>query len=307
MPTSRCVHRRSTDMIGAKSEYFWEDLYPSGVCQLSDLIKSALDQEIVCLPKRPVSDEETRYPINEASMRAFLETFFTRHLFQVQRSLAEYIASIDFRKAAQSGLLRILDIGAGPAVASLGIIDMIHRTAGHEGLRTGVRPRGMRLLHVLNDTSHVCLTTGKHMLAACHGLGRHFGLALSDDRVLTLSTAFPSNMRQIQRLASFLGGYDIIILSYVVTPLTDDYGLQSLAAAMRAFERLCRPCGRILVVQDQFQKSLIQSLSHLLHAEYREHTVTQEIYLRCSPKTMPVEMREYPITGVWFWIERVLS
>jgi hypothetical protein len=29
--------------------------------------------------------------------------------------------------------------------------------------------------------------------------------------------------------------------------------------------------------------------------------------LRCSPKTMPVEMREYPITGVWFWMERVLS
>jgi hypothetical protein len=29
--------------------------------------------------------------------------------------------------------------------------------------------------------------------------------------------------------------------------------------------------------------------------------------VRCSPKTMPVGMREYPITRVWFEMERVLS
>ena len=105
----------------------WRVLYPDGICKPTDLIKSVLDREIVRLPERPVSDHETRYPTNAPSMRAFLETFFTRHLFQLQNSLVDYIASPDFDSIMQSGLLRILDVGAGPAVASIGLVDMLDR------------------------------------------------------------------------------------------------------------------------------------------------------------------------------------
>jgi hypothetical protein len=251
----------------------WEELYPDGVCQPSDLIQSVLDQQIVGLPRKAVSDRETRYPIDEPSMRAFLETFFTRHLFQLQRSLVEYVASLDFQRTVQFGPLRILDIGSGPAVASLGMIDMVRRT-----IQSAIGPRAVRMVHVLNDTSPICLVTGKRMLAACHELEGRVGPALPGDRVFTLPTAFPRNMRQIQQLASFLGGYDIIILSYVMDPLTDAYGVRALVAAVRALEHLCRPHGRILLMQDRFREALIRRLTRMLSVEYREQTVSQEIY-----------------------------
>jgi ribosomal protein RSM22 (predicted rRNA methylase) len=265
-------------MSGVIRERSWQGLYPGGVCQPSSLIKSVLDQQVDGLPRKAVSDSETRYPTDESSMRAFLETFFTRHLFQLQKSLVEHVASPDFPKAMQFGTLRILDIGAGPAVASLGMIDMLHRTAASTDCRPCVCPRAVRMVHVLNDTSPICLMTGRHMLTACHEQEKRFSSALIGNRIFTLSTPFPLNMHQIQRMALFLGGYDIIILSYVVNPLVDDCGLRTLATAVRALERLCRPRGRILVVQDKFQESLIQSLAQLLKVEYREQTVTQEVY-----------------------------
>jgi hypothetical protein len=251
----------------------WEELYPDGVCQPSELIQSVLDQQMAGLPRKAVSDHETRYPIDEPSMRAFLETFFTRHLFQLQRSLVEYATSLDFQRTVQFGPLRILDIGSGPAVASLGAIDLVRRA-----MQSAIGPRAVRMIHVLNDTSPICLATGKRMLAACHELEKGAGLVLPSDRVFTLPTAFPRNMHKIQQLASFLGGYDIIILSYVMDPLTDDYGLRVLVAAVRALERLCRPHGRILLMQDRFREALIRSLTQMLSVEYQEQMVTQEIY-----------------------------
>lgn len=209
-------------------------------------------------------------------MRAFLETFFTRHLFQLQRSLTEYIASPDLQKTLRFSPLCLLDIGSGPAVASLAILDLIHRMRLSANPRTCIWP--FRMVHVLNDTSSVCLATGKRMLTACHRLARADGLTLYDDRIFTLSAAFPRNMQQVQHLASFLGGYDIIILSYVVSPLIDDHGLQDLVAAVELLGRLCRAHGRVLIIQDRFQESIIQHLAHLLNAECREQTVIQEIY-----------------------------
>ena len=142
-------------------------LYPDGIYELSGLIQSALDQEITCLPEREVSEQGTRYPTDGASMRAFLEVFFTRHLFQVQNSLMGYVASPDFNRAISSGSFRILDIGSGPAVASLALIDVIHRMSS--GAVPGTQQQGdsPRITHALNDTSAICLETGRHMVVAC--------------------------------------------------------------------------------------------------------------------------------------------
>ena len=272
------LRNRKNHMTDVIAERSWEDLYPDGICRLSGLIKAVLDQQIVDLPSAAVSDDETRYPVDEPSMRAFLETFFARHVFQLQRSLAEYVASLDFQRCVRFGPLRILDIGSGPAVASLSLIDLVQHTICTGELRASKRPRDFGKVHVLNDTSPICLTTGRRMLATCRELGESLGLMSSGDRVLTLLTAFPHNIRQIQQLASSLGGFDIIILSYVMSSLTEAYGLRSLGTAVRALERLCKPCGRVVVLQDRFQESLIRSLAKMSEVEHREQTVTQEIY-----------------------------
>ena len=70
----------------------------------------------------------------------------------------------------------------------------------------------------------------------------------------------------------------IEILSYVLNPLADNYGLRTLAAAVKDVESLCRPHGRVLILQDKFQESRIQHLAQLLNVEHREQTLTQEIY-----------------------------
>jgi len=265
-------------MSGAPRGNCWEELYPDGVCHVTDFIRSGLDQQIVSLPSGVVSNGETRYPVDEPSMRAFLETFFTRHLFQVQRSLIEYVVSPDFQNILRSGPVRLLDIGSGPAVASLATIDLVHRVMHGVSWRPAVYPRAVRMVHVLNDTSSICLATGKRLLEACHRLGNHNAGASPNDRVFTLSTAFPNNIPQIQYLGSFLGGYDVVILSYVVHPLIDDCGLRELVTAVRILERLCRPDGRILIVQDRFHESVVRRLAHMLGVTYEEQTVTQEIY-----------------------------
>jgi hypothetical protein len=83
-------------MASACGEQSAPHLCPEGTWQLSAPLRSLLDREIVRLPNKGVSEDETRYPIDAAGMRAFLSTFFTRHLFQLQNSLLDYLASGDF-------------------------------------------------------------------------------------------------------------------------------------------------------------------------------------------------------------------
>jgi ribosomal protein RSM22 (predicted rRNA methylase) len=265
-------------MSSAPTESLWEELYPDGTCSPSDLVKSVLDRRISCLPEKAVPDHDVRYPVDEPSMRAFLETFFTRHLFQLQRSLASYVSSSAFQQATQFGRLRMLDIGSGAAVASVAIMDLMQRMRRNTGYVPWVCPRTIRMTHVLNDTSAICLKTGKQILAAWREYTGGNGSPIQDDQVFTLSTAFPDSIRLIDQLASFLGGYDLVILSYVANPLVDDYGLKRLVAAITHLERLCTPHGHILIVQDKFREALIRRLARMLDAEYQEQTVTQEIY-----------------------------
>jgi len=65
------------------------------------------------------------YPTNAPGMRAFLEIFFSRHYFQIQDSLLDYIESEDFDSILEGGEIRILDIGCGPAVGVLAVTDIV--------------------------------------------------------------------------------------------------------------------------------------------------------------------------------------
>ena len=104
-------------------------LKPGDCWQMQKEVYSILQQKINCLPKsKDVSEQQFRYPETPAALRAFLEKFFTRHFFQVQDSLLKediFAPLIEILKSSNS--ITILDIGAGPAVASLALLNILFR------------------------------------------------------------------------------------------------------------------------------------------------------------------------------------
>ncbi len=108
-----------------------QEFRPNGIWQLSDITKSILRRQISHLPQSRVTEDETRYPESPEAMKAFLIKFFARHYLQTQNSLIEYFTSQDFHNIIRLGHLRILDIGSGPAVASLAITDMLASLVKH--------------------------------------------------------------------------------------------------------------------------------------------------------------------------------
>ncbi|GAG15183.1 unnamed protein product, partial [marine sediment metagenome] len=142
-----------------------EELCQNEMWQLSDVMKSALIHQICRLPKNEVSEIETRYPQSPAEMRAFLVKFFTRHYFQTQNSLIDYMTSQDFLDIVRFGHLRILDVGSGPAVASLAITDMLACILEYLNyIEEWPKDKTVKMTYVLNDTSGICLGTGQCML-----------------------------------------------------------------------------------------------------------------------------------------------
>jgi len=138
-----------------------EILFPNDIWQLTPLIENILKRQLLKLPKREVSQVEQRYPTLPSGMRAFLDKFYARHYFQVQNSLFDYLTSQEFLEVINSGKLQILDIGSGPAVASLAITDFIFQLFHNI---SGYKRKPLEITYVLNDTSDICLGTGKEML-----------------------------------------------------------------------------------------------------------------------------------------------
>lgn len=255
------------------------ELCPDEIWQLSETIRSVIKRQISRLPKREVSEWGTRYPEDMAGMRAFLQVFFTRHLFQIQSTLVDHVSSPDFLATLKAGRLRMLDIGSGPAVASLAITDMVTRfLVNAADRRARPRPRKITITHVLNDPAAICLATGKHMLTR-YGAGlRHSPISASGQTVLTMRTNFPENLDKLRRLAIAFGGFDIVLLSYVVKVLSEAGRFAEMVRGIQELEQLCSPHGRIVIVQDKFQKDLLRRLAQRLGVSCHKQTVTQEVY-----------------------------
>lgn len=202
-------------------------LCPDGQWQLSRLVESLLRRKINSLPKRKVTEEETRYPLDFAGMRAFLETFFARHYFQVQNSLLDYMTSGEFVNLYKSGRLNILDIGSGPAVSSLAIINMLNEIIGCiEDKYSFRRLDKVHVNIVLNDIVKVCLGTGKELLQSYF---KSLRCDLSKKMILPLDKEFPSNIKQLGRIASNYSKFDLVILSYVIIPLSEEDNMGTIA------------------------------------------------------------------------------
>lgn len=261
------------------------ELCPDGIWQLTDISESVLKRQISRLPKGEVSDTDTRYPTTPASMRAFLEVFFTRHYFQVQNSLLDYITSDDFLDVLVTGQLQILDIGCGPAVASLAITNMVlcllknlKETGGWQ------LSREIKINYLLNDPDGFCLGTAQNMLSDYFQLNQKNMGGVVCSHVISIQKAFPDNMNQLRRIKLNLGTYDITVFSYVVVPLSEDNEQSSIAKGLLEVEALCSNNGRLLILQDKFQEALIRQIGREIENPSNKQTLTQEIFPKRNEK-----------------------
>jgi SAM-dependent methyltransferase len=263
-------------VLGTLQDFVKERFCPSGIWQLSNVMKSVLINEILRFPKGIVSEIETRYPTKPAEMRAFLIKFFTRHYFQTQDSIIDYVTSQDFLNIVTSGRVRILDVGSGPAVASLAIIEMLSCILEYLGrCSTG---RAVKVTCVLNDTSRICLGTGQHMLANYFRMQGRQTKGVASDRIICVQEGFPGNIDRLQWAGAGSEAYDLIVFSYVISPLDEYEGLGGLAEGLLSVERLCTEQGRILITQDKYETALVQRLSRAIGAVSSRRSLTQCVY-----------------------------
>jgi len=256
-----------------------EEFCPNGIWQLSNTMKSVLKREISRLPKGEVSESETRYPESPSAMRAFLIKFFTRHYFQTQHSLFDYMTSNEFLSLLASGKLLILDVGCGPAVASLAITDMLACILEYlENMGECSKGTILKLTYVLNDISGICLGTGQRMLTNYYLIGRRYGSGIIHSRTISTQKAFPDNMSQLRRVRLNLGTYDMATFSYVVSPLNEDKGFNGLVNGLLNIGKLCSHNGIILILQDRFQAALVRQMSRAIGISSHKEELTQYVY-----------------------------
>ncbi|MBN2183341.1 MAG: hypothetical protein JW715_15635 [Sedimentisphaerales bacterium] len=252
-------------------------LCPDEIWKLSDVAKSVLRYYISCLPKEKVTEDETRYPQNRAGMRAFLIKFFSRHYLQVQNSLIDYISSNDFIDIINRGQIKILDIGSGPAVASLAITDIVRVLIEYLQSIGGFSKNGkIEIDYILNDTSFICLGIGRDMLR--NYFVRRCNKSLFNKHLFTVDKPFPANINQIERIKSNVGAYDLVICSYVLLPLIDDNKIKNVVRGLLDVESLCSSKGRFLILQDKYQKSLIQQISRAIGMSSKKEESHQYIF-----------------------------
>jgi hypothetical protein len=136
-----------------------ELLAPNELWTMRPSIEEILKFEMASLPHgEEILKLERRYPTTAAALRAFLNAFFARHFFQIQDTILQPDVFERFLNVIRRGNLRIADIGCGPAVASLAILDVI--TAINQSIKLPL----IRTSVVLNDVSGVSLHTGQKML-----------------------------------------------------------------------------------------------------------------------------------------------
>jgi len=252
-------------------------LCPGGVWKLSNVMKSVLRYQISCLYKREVSEDETRYPQSSAGMRAFLIKFFSRHYLQSQNSLIDYISSNDFFDIINKNQIKIIDIGSGPAVTSLAITDMITYLIEYlQGIGQWSKSKKIKVDYVLNDTSSICLGVGQNMLRDY--FLRRYNKALIHSHTISIHKPFPDNMSHINRIRLNSGTYDIVTFSYVLSPLIEDKDFRRLVSGLLDVESVCNNKGRILILQDKFQKTLIRRMSKAISVPCHKEESNQQIY-----------------------------
>ena len=256
-----------------------QEFRPNGIWQLRDITKSILRRQISHLPQSKVTEDERRYPESPAAMKAFLIKFFARHYLQTQNSLVEYVTSQDFHNIVRLGNLRILDIGSGPAVASLAITDMIFSLVKRlKNKEIWPRSKRVKIDYILNDTSSICTGIGVHMLNHYYNSIQKSNRDIILGQKICIQKCFPDNLKQLQRIRFNLGRYDIVVFSYVLSPLNEEIEFNKLILGLFNLEKLCNYSGRILILQDKYKTGLVQRISRAIGINSNFEKSIQEIY-----------------------------
>ena len=255
-----------------------EQLAPDGIWTMREEIKSLIQKLLKRLPRGSVSEQERRYPTTPQGMREFLDAFFARHYFQVQDSLVAHLTSSEFMQSIQSGHIQLADIGSGPAIASLAIIDMLEVILAHlseKGNRPSRKP--LMLSIVLNDTSEICLDFAKSVLQSfAQGAMRKHGVQIKT--ITSLSRPFPASLPNLRRVTKASGALDLVCFSYVLVPLTEQVSPATACSGIRQLLESCNLEAGILVIQDKFHEPLIRRMCRLLGVSVNRETIRQNIY-----------------------------
>ena len=175
-----------------------------------------------------------------------------------------------------SGSLCFADIGSGPAVASLALIDMLD-CIGELGLQAHkIAKHPIRMSVVLNDISESCLQVGRDMLIT---YARQAKTRLSLERIVPVSVPFPKSNAQLCRIARLIKPYDLSCLSYAMVPVDEQSGHQALCQGIDQLADACRGAdGRILLLQDKFHESMLRKVCRAIGAQLQEAQVKQKVY-----------------------------
>lgn len=244
--------------------------------ELTSTIGNLLKHAISSLPKHNnVSTSETRYPESQEGMRAFYEKFFARHFFQIQDSLLETDSLVNLICAIRGKRLNIADIGCGPAIGTLAVLDLVQQLqAKYSVLPKTQTP--LTLSVVLNDTSPICLEFGKTMIEA---LLPRLNYPVEIKTIRYLKEPFPESIRELRRFICQDGMFNLGIMSYVLIPLKEQLTYTKLCAAIDSFIRLFYPLNcSCLIIQDRFRELLIRRVSRLLNSSSEKCQLTQKVY-----------------------------
>jgi len=213
------------------------ELAPHGIWRMSRAVEGVVRDSIGNLPRGSVSNDERRYPTTGEGMRAFLNAFFARHFVQVQHTLLASVAPPDLLSLAATGQISIADVGSGPSVAAIAVIDLVAHIRRILLERShSVEKRPLAVSIVLNDPSRICLDTGEQIVIGyCRALSGQVKVL----RITKVSEAFPWALSRIRQGASGGCRYDFSCLSYVLYPLLEQFSLGAIAEAARALAALC--------------------------------------------------------------------
>jgi len=245
-----------------------EEIIPNDVWTLDDALEKILKRQISSLPSRSNSSKsEYKYPEDKASLRGFLDRLFARHFFQIQNAILSQDTFERLISAVQHRNITIADIGCGPAVASLAILNLASNVCCKLNKKIYVNV-------ILNDISVEALAVGRKMLEA---YAKHLH-GLSGLKIMALDTPFPDSIIQLRRISNMLDPYDICCLPYMLDLVKEDSSYENIRQRLEILAGLCKPTGFILNLQDKFRESFARRIGHLLKASVNKLSLRQKIY-----------------------------
>ncbi len=262
--------RINTQLMDEVRDY----LAPQGVWTLRKETESLLGRTLSGLPRGQVSENEQRCPTTLRGVRAFMNALFARHFFQLQDSLLEFAVDLVASRSSQGEPLCFADIGSGPAVASIALIDLLDSVRQVVRKRTGEGMEPVRLSIVLNDVSEPCLDVGRKMILSLSG-----ETSVSVPQIAPVTVPFPRSITQLGRLARNLRPYDLCCMSYVLAPLQEQAGLRSVSDAVRQLlGTSIQANGRAVILQDKFHEQLHVDVCRRLGVSSQEVQLKQTVY-----------------------------